>query len=97
MVRASHWFPPMSCVQGSVVATLGTNVTQIWVLRLRLEKQPTDLRQYACYFGDRAPSASEERTRCDASRTSNDADEPFQADPEGRWRFSDFLRCSLLT
>ena len=74
-----------------------TRMTQIWVLRSRLEKQPTDLRQYACYFGDRTPSASEERTRCDASRTSNDADEPFQADPEGRWRFSDFLRCSLLT
>src|ERR1700745_4238313 len=37
-----------------------TRMTQIWVLRSRLEKQPTDLRQYACYFGDRAPSASEE-------------------------------------
>src|SRR5208282_3590808 len=35
-----------------------TRMTQIWVLyRLsgsdRLEKQPTDLRQYTCYFGDR--------------------------------------------
>ena len=30
-----------------------TRMTQIWVLRSRLEKQPTDLRQYACYFGDR--------------------------------------------
>src|SRR5271166_227419 len=31
--------------------------TQIWVLRSRLEKQPTDLaaaRQYICYFGDRS-------------------------------------------
>src|SRR5271165_6652931 len=31
-----------------------TRMTQIWVLRSRLEKQPTDLRQYTCYFGDRA-------------------------------------------
>ena len=30
-----------------------TRATQIWVLRSRLEKQPTDLRQYTCYFGDR--------------------------------------------
>jgi len=35
-----------------------TRMTQIWVLYRqsgsdRLEKQPTDLRQYACYFGDR--------------------------------------------
>jgi hypothetical protein len=30
-----------------------TRMTQIWVLRSRLEKQPTDLRQYTCYFGDR--------------------------------------------
>jgi hypothetical protein len=28
-------------------------MTQIWALRSRLEKQPTDLRQKACYFGDR--------------------------------------------
>ena len=33
-------------------------MTQIWVLYRqsgsdRLEKQPTDLRQYTCYFGDR--------------------------------------------
>jgi GNAT superfamily N-acetyltransferase len=30
-----------------------TRMTQIWALRSRLEKQPTDLRQKACYFGDR--------------------------------------------
>ena len=30
-----------------------TRMNQIWVLRSRLEKQPTDLRQYTCYFGDR--------------------------------------------
>jgi hypothetical protein len=30
-----------------------TRMTQIWVLRSRLEKQPTDLRQYTCYFEDR--------------------------------------------
>src|SRR5271165_3768313 len=35
-----------------------TRMTQIWVLYCqsgsdRLEKQPTDLRQYTCYFGDR--------------------------------------------
>jgi hypothetical protein len=30
-----------------------TRVTQIWVLRSRLKKQPTDLRQSTCYFGDR--------------------------------------------
>ena len=27
-----------------------TRMTQIWVLRSRLEKQPTDLRQYTCLF-----------------------------------------------
>src|SRR5208282_943617 len=32
-----------------------TRMTQIWVLRSRLEKQPTDLRQCTCYFGDRTP------------------------------------------
>ncbi len=30
-----------------------TRMTQIWALRSRLEKQPTDLRQNASYFGDR--------------------------------------------
>src|SRR6202035_2087214 len=30
-----------------------TRMTQIWVLRSRLEKQPTDLRQNTSYFGDR--------------------------------------------
>jgi hypothetical protein len=30
-----------------------TRMTQIWALRSRLEKQATDLRQKACYFGDR--------------------------------------------
>jgi hypothetical protein len=30
-----------------------TRMTQIWALRSRLEKQPTDLRQSTCYFGDR--------------------------------------------
>jgi hypothetical protein len=30
-----------------------TRMTQIWALRSRLEKQPTDLRQNTCYFGDR--------------------------------------------
>jgi hypothetical protein len=28
-------------------------MTQIWALRSRLEKQPTDLRQNTSYFGDR--------------------------------------------
>ena len=41
-----------------------TRMTQIWVLRLRLEKQPTDFRQYTCYFGDRTldPLSSNEDT-----------------------------------
>jgi len=30
-----------------------TRMTQIWALRSRLEKQPTDRRQYTSYFGDR--------------------------------------------
>jgi hypothetical protein len=30
-----------------------TRMTQIWALRSRLEKQPTDLRQITSYFGDR--------------------------------------------
>src|ERR1700726_3786232 len=30
-----------------------TRMTHIRALRSRLEKQPTDLRQYTCYFGDR--------------------------------------------
>jgi hypothetical protein len=30
-----------------------TRMTHIRALRSRLEKQPTDLRQKACYFGDR--------------------------------------------
>src|SRR5246127_3853798 len=30
-----------------------TRITQIWALRSRLEKQPTDLRQNTSYFGDR--------------------------------------------
>src|SRR5271167_852318 len=39
-----------------------TRMTQIWVLYRqsgsdRLEKQPTDLRQYTCYFGDRTLTA----------------------------------------
>jgi hypothetical protein len=33
--------------------TRSTRMTQIWALRSRLEKQPTDLRQNASYFGDR--------------------------------------------
>ena len=38
-------------------------MTQIWALYRqsgsdRLEKQPTDLRQYTCYFGDRTLDAS---------------------------------------
>ena len=36
-----------------------TRMTQIWVLRSRLEKQPTDLRQYTCYFGDRTLTSTE--------------------------------------
>jgi len=36
-----------------------TRMTQIWVLRSRLEKQPTDLRQYTCYFGDRTLARNE--------------------------------------
>src|ERR1700738_729544 len=30
-----------------------TRMTHIRALRSRLEKQPADLRQYTCYFGDR--------------------------------------------
>ena len=30
-----------------------TRMTQIWALRSRLDKQPTDLRQNTSYFGDR--------------------------------------------
>ena len=30
-----------------------TRITQIWALRSRLEKPPTDLRQNTSYFGDR--------------------------------------------
>ena len=30
-----------------------TRMNQIWALRSRLEKQPTDLRQNTSYFGDR--------------------------------------------
>src|SRR5271156_6562901 len=30
-----------------------TRMTQIWALRSRLEKQPTDLRRNTSYFGDR--------------------------------------------
>jgi hypothetical protein len=33
--------------------TRSTRMTQIWALRSRLEKQPTDLRQSTSYFGDR--------------------------------------------
>ena len=32
---------------------LSARMIQIWALRSRLEKQPTDLRQNTCYFGDR--------------------------------------------
>jgi hypothetical protein len=32
---------------------LSPRMIQIWALRSRLEKQPTDLRQNTCYFGDR--------------------------------------------
>ena len=41
-----------------------TRMTQIWVLRSPLEKQPTDLRQSTGYFGD--------RTRGTASRLLNE-------------------------
>jgi hypothetical protein len=40
-----------------------TGMTQIWVLRSRLEKQPTDLRQYTCYFGDRTLESPLEMAR----------------------------------
>src|SRR6266404_2630195 len=30
-----------------------TRMIQIWALRSRLEKRPTDRRQNTCYFGDR--------------------------------------------
>src|SRR5271165_1830049 len=40
-----------------------TRMTQIWVLRSRLEKQPTDLRQYTCYFGDRTLACKGQRFR----------------------------------
>ena len=41
-----------------------TRMTQIWALRSRLEKQPTDLRQNTSYFGDRTlgPNLSGTRT-----------------------------------
>jgi len=35
-----------------------TRMTKIWVLRSRLEKQPTHLRHYTCYVGDRALGVS---------------------------------------
>ena len=35
-----------------------TRMTQIWALRSRLEKQPTDLRQNTSYFGDRSGGAN---------------------------------------
>jgi hypothetical protein len=35
-----------------------TRMTRIWVLRSRLEKQPTDLRQNTSYFGDRTLGCS---------------------------------------
>ena len=35
-----------------------TRMTQIWALRSRLEKQPTDLRQNTSYFGDRTLASS---------------------------------------
>jgi hypothetical protein len=38
-------------------------MTQIWVLRSRLEKQPTDLRQSSSYFGDRTLELLAERSR----------------------------------
>jgi hypothetical protein len=34
-------------------------MTQIWVLRSRLEKQPTNLRQNTSYFGDRTLEAAQ--------------------------------------
>jgi hypothetical protein len=40
-----------------------TRMTQIWALRSRLEKQPTDLRQYTCYFRDRTLVACVVRRR----------------------------------
>src|ERR1700680_3676556 len=47
-----------------------TRMTQIWVLRSRLEKQPTDLRQNTSYFGDRtlAPIGVRFATRRKESR-----------------------------
>ena len=36
-----------------------TRMTQIWVLRSRLEKQPTNLRQNTSYFGDRTLEAAQ--------------------------------------
>src|ERR1700722_19152156 len=46
-----------------------TRMTQIWALRSRLEKQPTDLRQITSYFGDRAlNSAASGRGFCGGHR-----------------------------
>src|SRR6202049_1187811 len=47
-----------------------TRMTQIWVRRSRLEKQPTDLRQNTSYFGDRtlAPIGVRFATRRKESR-----------------------------
>jgi hypothetical protein len=39
---------------------LSARMIQIWALRSRLEKQPTDLRQNTCYFGDWTLVAREE-------------------------------------
>ena len=48
-----------------------TRIARIWALRYRqsgsdrLEKQPTDIRQYTCYFGDRtlAPANAKESAK----------------------------------
>src|SRR6202140_3836231 len=37
-----------------------TRMTQIWALRSRLEKQPTDLRQHTSYLGDRTLALAEQ-------------------------------------
>ena len=51
-----------------------TRMIQIWALRSRLEKQPTDLRQNTSYFGDRT-LASSKSSPCPATVEVEDEDD----------------------
>ena len=48
-----------------------TRMSQIWALVRALKKQPTDLRQNACYFGDKTLGIviADNRSRADAKRS----------------------------